>query len=116
MAEKLDADMLVILTNVKQAQIYYNTPQARSLGKVSIDEMKSYVEEGHFAKGSMLPKVEASIKFVENTGKKAIITDLNNLTNALKGIDATEIYGKNTLEKTKGTKNSRLMKKYYIEN
>jgi carbamate kinase len=92
MAEKLDADMLVILTNVKQAQINYNTPEAKKLGRVSIDEMKKYVEEGHFAKGSMLPKVEASMKFVENTGRRAIITDLNNLTNALKGIDATEIY------------------------
>ena len=50
------------------------------------------LKEGHFAKGSMLPKVEASIKFVENTGKKAIITDLNNLANAINGIDCTEIY------------------------
>ena len=92
MAEKLNADMLIILTNVKQAEINYNTPNAQKLGKVSIDEMKGYIEEGHFAKGSMLPKIEASIKFVENTGGRAIITDLNNLTNALNGISATEIY------------------------
>ena len=92
MAEKLNADMLVILTNVKQAQINYNTPEAQKLSKVSIDQMKEYIEQGHFAKGSMLPKVEAAIKFVENTGGRAIITDLNNLTNALNGIDATEIY------------------------
>jgi len=91
MAEKLDADMLVILTNVKQAQINYNTPEAKKIGKVTVEEMKSYIEAGHFAKGSMLPKVEASIKFVENTGNRAIITDLNNLSNALKGIEATEI-------------------------
>ena len=57
-----------------------------------IDEAYRYIEEGHFAKGSMLPKIEASIKFVEDTGKKAIITDLNNLSNAIKGIDCTEIY------------------------
>ena len=113
MAEKLDADLLIILTNVKQAQIYYNTPQAQKIGKVSIDEIKNYVNEGHFAKGSMLPKVEASIKFVENTGNRAIITDLNNLTNALKGIDCTEIYGHP--KPSKEVKNNRFKKQFYTE-
>ena len=112
MAEKLNADMLVILTNVKQAEINYNTPNAQKIGRVSIEEMKKYVDEGHFAKGSMLPKIEASLKFVENTGKRAIITDLNNLTNALNGIDATEIYGQT---KNGELKNKRFQKKFYIE-
>ena len=91
MAEKLNADMLVILTNVKQAEINYNTPNAQKIGTINLDQAKQYIDEGHFAKGSMLPKIQASIKFVEKTGNKAIITDLNNLTNALKGIDATII-------------------------
>lgn len=91
MAENLGADLLVILTNVKQAQINYNTPEAKKIGKVSLEEIHKYIDEGHFAKGSMLPKIMASCNFVEHTGKKAIITDLNNLDNALKGIDATII-------------------------
>ena len=94
MATKLNADMLVILTNVNQAELYYNTPNAKKLGKISLEEAKQYIEEGHFAKGSMLPKIEASIKFVEQTGNRAIITALDNLTNAIDGIKATEIYKK----------------------
>lgn len=91
MAENLKADLLVILTNVKQAQINYNTPDAKKIGKVRLAEMKNYIEEGHFAKGSMLPKVIASCNFVEHTNNKAIITDLNNLDKALQGQDATII-------------------------
>lgn len=91
MARKLNADALIILTNVKQAQINYNTPDAKNIGVVSLEEIKSYINEGQFAKGSMLPKIIAGVEFVESTGKKAIITDLNNLNNALKEIEATII-------------------------
>lgn len=91
MARNINADALIILTNVKQAQINYNTPEAKSIGTITLEEIRKYVNEGQFAKGSMLPKVEAAIEFVEATGKKAIITDLNNLNNALNGIDATII-------------------------
>ena len=91
MATKLNADKLIILTNIKQAQLNYNTSNAKNIGKVTIAEMKKYIEENQFAKGSMLPKVEASINFVEATGKCAIITDLNNLEGALLGKDATII-------------------------
>ena len=91
MAKELNADVLVILTNVKQAQINYNTPNAENIGAVSLNEIKRYVDENQFAKGSMLPKIQAAIEFVESTGHKAIITDLNNLNDALKGIDATII-------------------------
>jgi carbamate kinase len=92
MAEKLNADMLIILTNIKQAELYYNTEKSQKIGKVSTKEIQKYISDGHFAKGSMLPKIEASLQFVEHTGNRAIITDLNNLTNALKGIECTEIY------------------------
>ena len=89
MAQELKADMLIILTNVKQAELYYNTPNAKKIGNVKLSELKKYIEEGHFAKGSMLPKMVAASWFVENGGKCAIITALDNLDNALKGIDAT---------------------------
>lgn len=91
MARQLKADLLVILTNVKQAQINYGTENAQGLGKITIEEAKKYIEEDQFAKGSMLPKVQAAIEFVEETGKKAIITSLDNLSNALEGKDVTII-------------------------
>ena len=92
MAQELNADMLIILTNVNQAEINYNTPEAKKIGQVSVSEMEQYIKEGHFYKGSMLPKVNACIDFVNKTGNKAIISGLDNLTNAIKGIDATIIY------------------------
>lgn len=91
MARKLNADMLIILTNVNQAELYYGTDHAKKLGVITLNEAKQYIEEGHFAKGSMQPKVQAAVNFVEETGNKAIITSLTNLTNALEGIKATEI-------------------------
>lgn len=91
-ATNLNADMLIILTNIDQAELYYNTENATKIGSISVDEAKQYIEDGHFAKGSMLPKIQASLKFVEATGNRAVITSLNNLENALKGVKVTEIH------------------------
>lgn len=92
MAKKLEADMFVILTNVKQAQIHYNTENAVNLGEISIQQARQYIEDGEFAKGSMLPKIEAAISFVEGSNKKAIITSLQNLDEGLKGKNSTILY------------------------
>ena len=93
MAENLDADILVILTNISQAEIHYGTPEAQKLGKISVAEAKKYLEQGEFLKGSMAPKIEAAISFVEGHPKRrAIITELNNLLPGLEGINSTEIY------------------------
>lgn len=92
MAKELNADRLIILTNVEQAQLHYGTPEAEKVGSISLEEAKKYVEEGHFAKGSMLPKIQAAMNFVEATGKKAVITSLTNLKNALDGTNITEIH------------------------
>ena len=91
MAINLKADKLIILTNVEQAQINYNTDKAENIGKVDIATLKEYIKQGHFAKGSMLPKIESAISFVEATGNEAIITDLDSLPNALLGNEATII-------------------------
>ena len=92
MAQELDADTLIILTNIKQAELNYGKPDAKKLGKIPVSLAMSYLEQGEFAKGSMGPKVEAAINFVKSgKNKKAIITALDNLDNALKGIDATII-------------------------
>ena len=91
MAVNLNADMLVILTNIEQAELFYGTENARKLGEISVEEAKSYIADGHFAKGSMLPKVQAAVDFVEKTNHRAIITSLTNLSNAIQGIRATII-------------------------
>ena len=91
LATNIKADLFVILTNVEQALLNYNTEKEKPIGKITLDEINKYKELGEFAKGSMLPKVEACISFVEKTGNKAIITSLNNLNNGISGRKATII-------------------------
>ena len=86
LAELLDADMLVILTAVDQVAINFNKPDQKGLDKLSVAEAKAYIAEGQFAKGSMLPKVEAAVKFVESKpGRKSLITSLEKAKEALAG-------------------------------
>ena len=94
LAENLDADALVILTAVPKVYINYNKPDQKALDTLTIDEAKKYMEEGHFASGSMLPKIEAALKFVESKpGRKAIITSLDKAVEALEGRDGTTLVG-----------------------
>ncbi|MBP3815473.1 MAG: carbamate kinase [Firmicutes bacterium] len=92
LAENVGADCLMILTEVDKVAINYNTPEQKNLDTLTIAEAEKYIEEGHFAPGSMLPKVQAAIKFVKaNPTKKAIITSLDKATSALEGKDGTVI-------------------------
>ena len=92
LAEDLDADALVILTAVEKVSINYNKPNQKDLDTLTVDEAKKYIAEGHFAPGSMLPKVEAAIKFVESKkGRKSIITSLDKAVEALDGKAGTVI-------------------------
>jgi len=95
LAVNIKADNLIILTNVKQAALNYGKENETKLGDIDLETAKKYAEDGEFAKGSMLPKVNAAINFVEKTSKDAIITDLNNLENALKHVDITRVYKAN---------------------
>lgn len=80
LAELIKADMLIILTAVDNVYIHYNEPNEKKLEHVTVSELKPYIESGQFAKGSMLPKVQASINFVEgNPNGKAVITSLENV-------------------------------------
>jgi len=90
-AQKLDADRLLILTDVEQAAINFRKPDQRALGRVGVEEMKGYVKEGHFAAGSMGPKVRAAISFVEAGGKEAIITQLQSALAAVEGGTGTHV-------------------------
>ena len=93
LAMDLSADMLVILTAVEKVSLYFNTPEQKDLDEMSIDEAKKYIAEGHFAKGSMLPKVEACIEYVENSQNgSALITSLEKAKEALQGKTGTLIH------------------------
>lgn len=90
LAEQVEADVLMILTEVEKVAINWGKPTQRNLESLSLSEATRYVEEGHFAPGSMLPKVEACMKFVRaNPGKKAIITSLDKAIDALEGRTGT---------------------------
>ena len=92
LAREIDADVLLILTAVDKVCLRYNTPDQEDLDHLTVDEAKKYIDEGHFAKGSMLPKIEACISFVEgNSGKKAIIGSLEKANEAIHGESGTVI-------------------------
>ncbi len=92
LAEKLDADALMILTEVEQVAINFNQPNQENLSKLTYAEAEKYCQEGQFAPGSMLPKVQAAMKFVKaNPGKRAMITSLDKAIDALEGKTGTVI-------------------------
>ena len=92
LAEQVDADILMILTEVEKVAINFNKPNQKNLDEVTLAELACYKEEGHFAAGSMLPKVEAAMKFVRAfPQKRAIITSLDKATEALEGKTGTII-------------------------
>jgi len=74
LAGNINADKFFILTDVPKVCINYNTPQEKSIDRMSVKQAKQYLEAGHFAEGSMAPKVRAAIHFVKHTGRDAIIT------------------------------------------
>ena len=93
LALDLKADMLVILTAVDKVSINFNKPDQKELDEMSLEEARKYIEEGHFAKGSMLPKVESCIEYVQATGNgKALITSLEKAKEALQGKTGTIIH------------------------
>ena len=92
LAKELDADFLIILTAVEKAAIHYGQPGERWLDHVSVSEMRQYMEEGHFAPGSMLPKVQAAVDFASSKpGRRALITLLEKAKDGIKGTTGTLI-------------------------
>ncbi|NCC73477.1 MAG: carbamate kinase [Sphingobacteriia bacterium] len=79
LAAQINADKFFILTDVPKVCLHFNTPQEKALDRLSIADAKTYLEEGHFAEGSMAPKIRAAIYFVEHSGKDAIITKTTKL-------------------------------------
>ena len=91
-AELLDADMLIILTAVEKVAIRFGKPDVEWLSELSVEDAEKYIAEGHFAPGSMLPKVQAALSFAKSKpGHKALITELNKAKQGLAGETGTII-------------------------
>ena len=93
LAREIDADILLILTAVDKVYLNYNTDNQIALDNILVDDAIKYIQDGQFAKGSMLPKIEACIEFVkDNPTKKAIIGSLEKAAMAIDGKSGTVIY------------------------
>jgi len=94
LAEEIGADALFILTAVDRVCLYYGTPEEKQLSHLTIEEAERYCAEGHFAPGSMLPKIQAAIAFAKSApGRRAVIASLQNAAKAMTGESGTVIGG-----------------------
>ncbi len=91
LAEAINAQLLLILTNVEKVYLNYNTPKEKALDKVTLSDLKKYNNEGHFPEGSMGPKILAAIRFLETGGKKVIISHVDKGWEAFKDLTGTHI-------------------------
>ena len=93
LAELLDADMLIILTAVEKVAINFNKPDQKGLDDLTPAEAYEYIDQGQFAKGSMLPKVQAAVKFAESKkGRVALITLLEKAGEGIQGKTGTRVH------------------------
>jgi carbamate kinase len=92
LANQVDADLLLISTAVEQVALNFGTPEQRWVSEFTLEEVKQYLDEGgHFAEGSMAPKMRAVVQFLEGGGKEALITNPANLERAMAGETGTRI-------------------------
>jgi carbamate kinase len=91
LAEAIDADLLLILTDVEKVYLDYKTPKEKALDAISLKELKKYYMEGYFPPGSMGPKILAAIRFLEYGGKKVIISNVEKGWEALQKKTGTHI-------------------------
>ncbi len=91
LASMINADLFLISTAVEKVAINFNKPDQKWLDTITVAEARKYLAEGQFAKGSMLPKIEAILKFMDKGGKKALITDPEHIKDALEGKTGTWI-------------------------
>lgn len=94
LAAEIGAELLIILTDVPQVYVHYGTPGQRPLGAVTLEEIERLQGEGHFARGSMGPKVEAIVSFLKAGGKRGLITSAAHLSDALDGRAGTHFVGR----------------------
>ncbi|MFN8419275.1 MAG: carbamate kinase [Anaerolineae bacterium] len=91
LASLLNVDLFMISTGVERVALNFNKPDQRFLDVMTVSEARRYMQEGHFAPGSMLPKIEAVVTYIERGGKEALITDFANIERALRGESGTRV-------------------------
>ncbi|MBU8880297.1 carbamate kinase [Bacillus sp. FJAT-29790] len=91
LALEINADYFLILTGVEHVALHFGTPEQQNLSELTINDALRYLEEGHFPKGSMGPKIEAAILFLRKGGKNVIITSIDKLQDALEGKTGTRL-------------------------
>lgn len=91
LARSIGADLFLISTAVEKVYLNFNQPDQKEIDTMTVAEATKYMAEGHFAKGSMLPKIQAIIWFLEAGGKEALITNPENIARALQGETGTRI-------------------------
>jgi len=91
LASEMKADMFLMSTGVSQVSLHFGTPEQQDLSRINLAEARQYLAEGHFKSGSMKPKIEAAIAFVESTGGRAVITSPDRIGDAVLGAAGTEI-------------------------
>lgn len=91
LSRQVAADLLVIATDVEHAVVGWGTPQARDVGRVTASQIRAHIDAGEFGEGSMLPKIEAVTRFVEQGGPMAVVTGLSHITDAVSGEVGTVI-------------------------
>ena len=90
-ANQLGIDTLMILTAVSKVAVNFGKPDQRALDEVTASEMAGYMQEGHFAKGSMAPKIDAALRFIAGGGRRAIIAHLDEALPAYEGRAGTHV-------------------------
>jgi carbamate kinase len=91
LAKEINADLLVISTAVEKVMLNFGQPSQRALDSMTVAEARKYIAEGHFKPGSMLPKIEACLQFIQNGGREAVITCPETLSAALDGRTGTRV-------------------------
>jgi carbamate kinase len=92
LAELIGADLLIILTTVEKVALHFGTPQQQGLDHLSLDEARRCIAQGHFAQGSMLPKVDAAVEFAASkSGRNTLITLLSKAREGIEGRTGTRI-------------------------
>jgi len=94
LAREVGVDIFLIATDVEGAALHYGKPEQRFMRNLSLEEGRQYLAEGHFPAGSMGPKIEAAIQFMQSGGKRAVITSIETIEEAVSGQAGTEITGK----------------------
>jgi carbamate kinase len=102
LARSVEADVLVIATDVDHAIVGYGTPAAEAVHTVTLEQMRDIAAAGHFASGSMGPKVEAAMRFVESGGRRSVITALEHIEKAITGNYGTVIDDRATTTENEG--------------